>query len=239
MCSHSIIITLFSLSLSFLSLHPFLPYSHSPQHALLFGITTGIAGAALLWQLVNPITAALGVANVVLYAGVYTPLKRVSIINTWVGSVVGAIPPLMGWSACTGGSLDSGAFVLAGILFAWQFAHFNALSWSLRSDYNRAGYQMMAVTNPDLCKRVALRYSLLTIPICTAAPLFDVTTWWFAVDSLPVNCWLSILAWRFYRDSDFKSSRKLFHFSLFHLPLLMGLMLVNKKTWSHSKKEDR
>ena len=212
-------------------------HTHSPLHASLFGIATGITGATLL-HFVNPLTATLGVANILLYAGVYTPLKRVTIVNTWVGSVVGAIPPLIGWSACTGG-LEPGAFVLAGILFAWQFAHFNALSWSLRSDYNRAGYKMMAVTDPGLCRRVALRYSLAMIPICATAPLFDLTTWWFAIDSLPVNIWLSVLAWRFYRDSNFKSSRKLFHFTLFHLPLLMALMLVNKKTWSHSKEEER
>ena len=233
--SYAVYMYMYSLTHSLAHTHTH-THTHSPLHASLFAITAGIAGTTVLWQLVNPLTAALGIANIILYAGVYTPLKRVSIINTWVGSVVGAIPPLMGWSACTG-SLESGAFVLAAILFAWQFAHFNALSWSLRSDYTRAGYQMMSVISPNLCRRVALRYSLATIPICAAAPVFDVTTWWFAVDSLPVNCWLGILAWRFYRDSDFKSSRKLFHFTLFHLPLLMGLMLLNKKTWSHSKKD--
>lgn len=180
--------------------------------------------------MVNPLTAALGLANILLYAAVYTPLKRVTIANTWVGSVVGSIPPLMGWSACTGG-LAPGAMVLAGVLYAWQFAHFNALSWSLRADYSRAGYRMMAVTDPGLCRRVALRYSVAMVPICTLAPVFDVTTWWFALDSLPLNAWLCLLAWRFYRDSDFKSSRRLFHFTLFHLPLLMGLLLVNKKHW--------
>ena len=157
-------------------------------------------------------------------------MKRVSIINTWIGSVVGAIPPVMGWTACTG-SMDSGAMVLAGILYAWQFAHFNALSWGLRGDYSRAGYRMMAVTDPGLCKRVALRYSLALIPICSLAPLCGSTTWWFAADSLPLNAWLVVLAWRFYRDSDFKSARKLFQFSLFHLPLLMALMFLNKKEW--------
>ena len=180
--------------------------------------------------MVNPLTAALGTANILLYTMAYTPMKRISILNTWVGAVVGAIPPIMGWAACTG-SLDSGALVLAGILYAWQFAHFNALSWGLRGDYSRAGYRMMAVTNPGLCRRVALRYSVAMVPICAMAPVCDVTTWWFAVDSLPLNGWLIFLAWRFYWDSDFKSSRKLFHFSLFHLPLLMGLMLVNKKKW--------
>ena len=162
----------------------------------------------------------------------HAPLQcgvHVSILNTWTGAVVDAIPPTMGWTACTGG-LEMGAFVLAGILYAWQFAHFNALSWSLRGDYSRAGYRMMSVTNPALCKRVALRYSIAMIPICTLAPVCDITTWWFALDTLPLNGWLSYLAWRFYRDSDFRSARKLFRFSLFYLPLLMGFMLLNKKT---------
>lgn len=61
--------------------------------------------------------------------------------------LVGAIPPLMGWAACEG-SLGSGALLLGGILYAWQFPHFNALSWNLRPDYSRAGYRMMAVTDP-------------------------------------------------------------------------------------------
>ena len=202
----------------------------SPLHAVLFGASSGLTGTFLLYHLVNPLTAALGLANLLLYTCVYTPLKRVSIVNTWVGSVVGAIPPLMGWSACMG-TLGPGALVLSGILYAWQFAHFNALSWGLRGDYSRAGYRMMAVTEPGLCKRVALRYSVATIPICALAPACDLTTWLFALDSLPVNLWLVYLAWRFYRDSDYRSSRRLFHYSLLHLPLLMGLVLINKKQW--------
>ena len=184
----------------------------------------------MLWHLVNPLTAMLGLANLFLYTTLYTPMKRISIANTWVGAVVGAIPPLMGWAACTG-SLDPGALVLAGILYAWQFAHFNALSWGLRGDYSRAGYRMMAVTDPALCKRVALRYSIATIPLCSMAPVCDLTTWLFAIDALPVNLWLVYLSWRFYRDSDYKSSRRLFQYSLFHLPLLMALVLINKKKW--------
>lgn len=80
-----------------------------------------------------------GMANIFLYTSVYTPLKRVSILNTWAGSVVGALPPLMGWAACVG-TLNPGAFVLAGILYSWQFPHFNALSWNLRADYSRGMY---------------------------------------------------------------------------------------------------
>lgn len=96
---------------------------------------------------VNGLTASLGAANLLLYTCVYTPMKRYSILNTWVGSVVGAIPPLMGWAGCSG-NLEAGAWIMAGLLYAWQFPHFNALSWNLRPDYSRAGYRMMAVTNP-------------------------------------------------------------------------------------------
>ena len=78
----------------------------------------------------------LGASTLLLYTSVYTPLKRLSIVNTWVGSVVGALPPLMGWTAATG-TLDPGALILGGILYSWQFPHFNALSWNLRADYSR------------------------------------------------------------------------------------------------------
>lgn len=211
------------------------PSLSSPAHAMTFAIATGVAGTTLLATMVNPLTSLLGAANILLYAAVYTPLKRLSIVNTWVGSLVGAIPPLMGWVACTG-HLDVGAFVLAGVLYAWQFFHFNSLSWSLRADYSRGGYRMAAVTDPDLCRRVALRYSLAMAPVCLLGPVLGVTSWWFALDSLPLNAWLAYLGWNFYRDADFKSSRHLFHFSLFYLPLLMGLMLINKKSHDSSTK---
>ncbi len=128
----------------------------APHHAAIFAATSGILGAVLLWNLVNPTASVLAMTNLFLYTSVYTPMKRVSILNTWVGSVVGAIPPIIGWASVTG-SLDLGCLVLGGILYTWQFPHFNSLSWNLRPDYSRAGYRMMSVTEPDLCKRVALR----------------------------------------------------------------------------------
>nr|CAG4638589.1 EOG090X09NT [Cyclestheria hislopi] len=200
----------------------------SPLHAVSFATIIGATGLSLLYFGVNGLCASLGALTLVLYTMVYTPLKRTSIANTWVGSVVGALPPLMGYVGCTG-YLDAGGFLLAGVLYAWQFPHFNALSWNLRSDYSRAGYRMMAVTNPDLCRKTTLRYSLSMIGLCTAAPFIDLTSWVFAMDSLPVNLYLVYLSWKFYQNSDSASSRKLFRFSLLHLPLVMILMLIHKK----------
>ncbi len=115
----------------------------TPKHAVGFAVATGASGIGLLYAAINPLTAGLAAFNLFLYTSVYTPMKRISIANTWVGSVVGAIPPLMGWTACTG-SLDAGCVILAGILYAWQFPHFNSLSWNLRPDYSKAGYRYVS-----------------------------------------------------------------------------------------------
>lgn len=143
----------------------------------------------------------------------------------------------MGWVGCSG-TLDAGAWILAGLLYAWQFPHFNALSWNLRPDYSRAGYRMMAVTNPGLCRRTALRYTAVIGGLSLAAPIFDVTNIWFAVETLPLNAYFGYLAWNFYKQSDSGTSRKLFRFSLVHLPVLMLLFLVNKKRWIFKENKD-
>ncbi|XP_069689228.1 protoheme IX farnesyltransferase, mitochondrial isoform X1 [Periplaneta americana] len=209
----------------------------TPLHALTFAAVSSTAGLSILYLGVNGLTAALGATNLVLYTLVYTPMKRISILNTWVGSVVGAIPPLMGWAGCAG-TLGPGAWILPGILYAWQFPHFNALSWNLRPDYSRAGYRMMSVTNPELCRKTALRYTGALFVLSCVAPVFEVTTWLFAAGSIPLNGYFMYLAWRFYQQSDSANSRKLFRFSLLHLPILMTMMLLTKKHWSSSSNKE-
>ncbi|XP_056673447.1 protoheme IX farnesyltransferase, mitochondrial isoform X2 [Monodelphis domestica] len=128
-----------------------------------------------------------------------------------------------------------GALLLGGILYSWQFPHFNALSWNLREDYSRGGYCMMSVTHPAMCKRVALRYCLALFGLSVLAPLLKVTTWTFPIISFPINLYISYLGFRFYKDSDRISSRKLFFCSLWHLPLLLLLMLTCKQSFVGGK----
>ncbi|KAF9382971.1 Protoheme IX farnesyltransferase, mitochondrial [Podila verticillata] len=199
----------------------------SPLHAWSFATLTGLGGTALLAAAVNPLTAVLGAANLVLYAGVYTPMKRMSIANTWVGAVVGAIPPMMGWAACTNG-LEPEAWLLGLLLYAWQFPHFNSLAWNLRADYSKAGYRMMAVTDPKLNARVSLRYTLALIPLVTLAPYLEMTSWWFAVDGNIVNGIMLAGAANFWRKRDDKTARQLFFGSLIYLPVVLALMMFHK-----------
>ena len=110
----------------------------------------GVAGTGLLAVGTDPVTTALGASNIVLYSGVYTYMKRHSIYNTWVGAVVGAIPPVMGWTAATGGRLcNVEALLLGGALYLWQMPHFFALSYMHRVDYARGGFAMVPCLESD------------------------------------------------------------------------------------------
>ncbi|KAK9492863.1 UbiA prenyltransferase family-domain-containing protein [Lipomyces doorenjongii] len=208
----------------------------SPRQAIRFAILTGIIGSAALYFGVNAETAALAVLNIALYGGIYTSMKRTSILNTWVGAVVGAIPPLMGWSAAGGSLVDPGAWCLAGLLYAWQFPHFNALSYPVREEYKMAGYIMTAWVNPRLNARVALRYSVAIIPLCVGLWYYGVTDGLFLADSTVVNAWLVACAYKFWKEcrstvagkGATASARSLFWASIWQLPTVLVLAMVHK-----------
>lgn len=220
----------------------------SKKGAVIFAILTSIGGIAGLYYGVNPTVSFLGASNIVLYAFVYTPLKRLSVLNTWVGAVVGGIPPLMGWAAAAGqvstasapneaewkqllfSEGSTGGWCLAALLFAWQFPHFNALSWSIRHEYAAAGYRMLASINPAMNARVALRYSLLFFPICGGLTYCGVTDRGFLATSSVVNAWLVREAYRFWKLQGEKgTAKRLFWAGVWQLPVVMVLAMGHKK----------
>jgi protoheme IX farnesyltransferase len=238
---------------------PLIRRSITPLHAFGFAVTSGVAGVGILWNFVNPLTAILGATNIVLYAGVYTYLKRKHIVNTWVGAVVGGIPPLMGFTACGGSLLPSltapiilflpsfdpstifpapidnplAPWALFMLLFSWQFPHFNSLSLITASSYARAGFRMLSVISPKRNAGVALRHALILLPVCSVfAPLSGLTTWWFALSSLLPNLIAIRAAWRFWATNGGLSesaARAVWRTSLWWLPVVLGLMMVHKK----------
>lgn len=235
----------------------------SPVHATSFAVATGVAGTAVLWTMVNPTTALLGASNIALYAGAYTWLKRKSILNTWVGAVVGALPPLMGWTACEGHIIPSSWYsslnlflpsflssvpvdaslpygplaplALFMLLFSWQFPHFNSLSHFVRESYAQAGYKMLSVIDPAKNTLVALRHAILLVPISSILiPLAGLTSWTFALTSLPINLVCVHAAWKFWKSGSEKHARRTFQHSLWYLPVMLGLMMFHKRgvDWS-------
>ncbi|KAJ7178638.1 protoheme IX farnesyltransferase [Mycena crocata] len=241
---------------------PLVRRSITPLHAAGFALVTGVAGPAILWSMANPTTALLGLSNIALYAGAYTYLKRRTIWNTWVGAVVGAIPPVMGWTACGGSLIPTVAnpiqlfpppflssmpvpldvldnplapFALFMLLFSWQFPHFNPLAHVVRASYAQAGYQMLAVLSPHKNGLVALRHALLLFPICSVLiPLSGLTTWAFALTSLVPNIIWSHATWKFWSIGGDKEARIAFRHGLWWLPVILALMMVHKQgmNWS-------
>lgn len=201
----------------------------STLHAFQYGILTGLTGVGVLAWNVGWLPATLSGLNILLYAGLYTPMKRTSIGNTWIGAVVGAIPPLIGHIAGHG-SLTWEAACLAALLYSWQFPHFNSLSWNLRSDYSRAGYAMASVLQPALLTRVALRHSILLVPLTLALIPLGSCSSWLALDSMLVNAGMIYLAALFKANPSRDSARRLFFYALLHLPLLLALIIFHHTT---------
>ncbi|CDK27915.1 unnamed protein product [Kuraishia capsulata CBS 1993] len=215
------------------------------REAFTFAGITGSLGCTMLYFGVNPVVSGLAFANIVLYSWFYTSLKRKSILNTWLGALVGAIPPLMGWAASSS-LMDPGAWCLAGILYAWQFPHFNSLSHNIKDEYKKAGYVMTAFENPKLNARVALRYSLLLFPLCYGLYLSGVTDGWFVLDSSLVNGWLTYMSFKFWNQQriNFKNggqptpegailanvyAKKMFWGSVWQLPGVLVLAMLHKR----------
>ena len=224
-------------------------YPLDPHKAWLFGSACGLVGGATLMTMVNPMTAFLGVANILLYAGMYTSMKRTSVWNTQIGSIVGGIPPVMGYVAVTN-EMTMTAGLLGFLLYAWQFPHFNALSYSIRSEYKRAGYQMMSFVNP---RRNALESVLGSLGLFAGSLGLVYTgavSECFLLGSSVVNGWMLWESMRFYRlfkddpgvdsrdethqQQREKSAKKLFHATLFQLPALILLMLLHNH-WPRSQ----
>ncbi|KAF2667003.1 protoheme IX farnesyltransferase [Microthyrium microscopicum] len=212
--------------------------------ALIFAILTGTLGTAGLYFGVNPTTAFLAAANIGLYAFVYTPLKRIHPINTWVGAVVGAIPPLMGWTAAAGqtasesgdwhellfGPDSRGGWALAALLFLWQIPHFAALSWTIRHEYAAAGYKMLCSSRPRLDAFFALGCSALLPATIVQLYTAGVVDSWAVVASGPVSFWMVWRSLEFVKLQGAKgSARSLFWASVWYLPIVLVLGMVGKK----------
>ena len=212
----------------------------TPSHAAIFGAAMGTAGIGILATYCNPLTAALGAANIVLYAGVYTPWKQKHYTNTVVGALVGAVPPLMGMAAATGTATGAGAIAAAALLFAWQMPHFYALAWLYRNDYNAGGYSMISkddVQGTHTAAEIAAYTGMLTaLPF--AAVGAGVCSPMFAVWGSAANLVLINSAWRFWQDRTDTNARTLFRHTLWYLPFLMAVMALHATVWKDVKVEE-
>jgi protoheme IX farnesyltransferase len=196
--------------------------------ALAFAGLVSVLGPIVLGLAVDREAALLALAAWALYVLVYTPLKTRSPLNTLVGAIVGAIPPMIGWQAAAG-RLEPGAWALAGILFLWQIPHFLALAWLYREDYRRSGFRMLPVVDPSghLTGCVVAMYSLLLLPLAVGLTFLGTCGWTYGAGSLVLGTGLlGVGVWLERRRTE-AAARRVFVASLVYLPLLLALMVVD------------
>jgi protoheme IX farnesyltransferase len=200
-----------------------------PDTVLLFGGFSSMAGLIYLAFAVNLLTSVLGAVTLVTYVFVYTPLKRVTWLNTTVGAIPGALPPLMGWTAATG-ELAGAGWALFAILFFWQIPHFLAIAWMYREEYAKAGFIMLPGVDPTgertAHQAVSHAIGLLIVSLCPV--LFRVAGATYFVGAFVIGLVFLAAAFAFARQLNAPRARQLFFASIIYLPLLLGLMVFDK-----------
>ena len=199
-----------------------------PHHALTLGVGLVLFGVLLLAWKVNLLTGFLVLMAGFLYVLVYTPLKRITWLNTSFGAIPGAIPPLAGWVAATG-HLDPGAWVLFAILFVWQHPHFYAIAWIFRDDYRAAGFKMLPVIEPS-GKRMFFQtivFSILLLVVSLLPTAVGLTGTFYFCGALLSGMIMVVAALRFARERELADARRLLRATILYLPVLLLLITLD------------
>jgi protoheme IX farnesyltransferase len=201
----------------------------TPAHALAFGVALSIAGFFDLWLGVNLLAAAIGAFTLASYLFLYTPLKQRTWWSTTVGAVPGAMPPIIGYAAAAG-ALTRESWVLFAILFLWQFPHFYSIAWMYKDDYARAGIRMLPVVEPD-CRSTARQivlYGIALIPVSLIPGLLGMSGRIYLIGALLLGLWFLYSGVRVALERTILRARSVLLTSVLYLPLIYGLMLLDR-----------
>ena len=200
----------------------------SSKSALFFGVSISMFGFIILATLVNHLTAILGLITVLLYIFVYTPLKKITWLNTTIGAIPGAMPALGGWAA-SANELDPNAWILFSILFLWQHPHFYAIALMCKEDYEKAGFQMLPVIERESNRtnRQIMWHAFLLIPVS----LFFVVTgvlgeiYFWGASALGVGYLISGIP--LLKSTTFDNAKFLLKISVIYLPALLVVIFID------------
>ncbi len=196
--------------------------------ALISGLILSLSGVSCVALFANPLSAALAAATVLSYILVYTPLKRITSLNTIVGAVPGALPPLIGWTAARG-TVNAEGLTLFAVLFLWQMPHFLAIAWLYRADYAQGGFKMLSEGDEGgvVTGRQAVIYSLALLVVSLLPSVFFGYSPFYFYGALFLGAAFSSLAVNFaVSHGSVSAARWLFLGSIAYLPFLLGLMVL-------------
>jgi protoheme IX farnesyltransferase len=200
-----------------------------PTTVMVFGGVCACAGLLHLALAVNLTTSVIGAVSLLSYLFIYTPLKRVTWLNTAIGAIPGALPPLMGWTAARG-QLSAEGWALFAILAFWQLPHFLAIAWIYRDEYAKAGFVMLPVIDPDghRTARQAVSHTLGLLPISLCPFIFGLAGQIYLIGAVIFGGAFLWFAIQFARHLTVPRARQLFYVSILYLPLLLTVMVLDK-----------
>ncbi len=200
------------------------------DRAFLFSTILMISGLSYLILTVNFVAGCISAATSILYLGAYTPLKRKSFLNVFVGAIPGALPPVGGWVAATGHLTDIGMWILFGIVFFWQIPHVVAIAWLCNDDYLRAGFHMLPSDDSNNLKAsiTVLTCLILLIPVSTLLYYFSDSGLIYLIGSVITGLGFLLYGIPPIRKVTKDNARKLMFASLFYLPTVWILILVDR-----------
>jgi len=200
-----------------------------PTTVMIFGGVSSVAGLIYLALAVNLLTSVIGAVTLVSYLFIYTPLKRVTWLNTAIGAVPGALPPLMGWTAARG-ELSGEGWALFAILFFWQLPHFFAIAWIYQDEYARAGFKMLPGIDPAgrRTAQQAVSNTLALLAVSLFPFVFKMAGTNYLVGAIILGAGFLFCAVQFSRQLTLVRAKQLFFASIIYLPLLLALMVWDK-----------
>ncbi|MEX2395738.1 MAG: heme o synthase, partial [Balneolales bacterium] len=202
----------------------------APNRALFFSLTLIFSGLIYLIFMVNTAAGLVSAVTTLLYLGLYTPLKRVSFANVWVGSIPGALPAVGGWAAATGNIADPGMWVLFGIVFLWQIPHVVAIAWLCNEDYTRAGFRMLPKLDENGFKSALTIMACLVLILPVSGLLFYLgfNGLVYLAGAILGGLYFLYFGIKFTRKRDKVTAKKLMFASLIYLPVVWVFIILDK-----------
>ena len=202
----------------------------SPLHVIIFGVFMVLGGSFFLVLKTNLLTGFLSLLTAFLYVAIYTPLKKITWLNTSVGSIPGALPIVGGWTAATG-EIGSMAWIFFGIMYFWQHPHFYAIACICKEDYASANFKMLPVIDSDGSRtiRQIFWHLLLMIPISLLPIIEGSLGYFYLIGVTIISCGFFFSAIPLAKDKSTKSALLLLKASVLYLPILLIIIIIDLK----------
>lgn len=204
------------------SQRPLPAYRISPKQSFIFSMSLILAGLIYLLFMVNIVAGLVSLATTIIYLYIYTPLKRISALNVFVGAVPGALPVVGGWTAASGTVFEHGMWILFGVVYCWQIPHVMAIAWVCKDDYEHAGFKMLPKNDPYGWKAAlwVIMPLLILIPTVYKLYVMDLVNWLYLSGALMATLGYLWYGIKFAISRDKDTARALMFASFTYLPLI-------------------